>query len=285
MKKIIFAIFLITSNCYAMDPSTFVLLQVTVPSMITEMSRDDKFDQFSAVTVRAVGKGNTCDAALENAKSIAIEKAVGVWMYGEKVLNNEVYKEKVVEYSGGLIKSYNVIRNECTTIEIEAEVVPRTNKISTNSSSVSNETRDLLKSRLENEKRRIKSIQEVNNRSKAIAFDIKEIELQPSKIIIIGQMSFQEKWKHDYNDLRKQTGNFVLDSFYKPIMINVKGYNFGKEIFNTKYQLNYTGFELYKITNSGNVIIYPNKTDTIKLTFPVDSSRIINVDKFEVNIL
>ena len=283
MRRFLLAIALVTTNAYA-DPSV-MLLQLTVPPFISEMFRGDKIGEKSSVTVNAIGNGKTCEQALENAKQVAIEKAVGVWMYGERIVQQEQYNEKIVEYSGGLIKQYEVVRNDCTTIEIQAEVVPRTNKIKTSSAEVSQQTRDHLKSKIDNEKLRRLAIKEVNDRSKAISFEIKDIEFQTNKMIVVGEMSFQPKWKHDYFDLKKQSGNFVLDSFYKPIHVNVKGFNAGKEIFNTKYQLNYDKVEIYRISDNGIVTIYPNRTETIKLTFPVDSSRIMDVDKFMVSIL
>jgi hypothetical protein len=282
MKHLLLATALVATSVHA---NPIVWIQATVPAIITEFSREDKFDKTSSITVTAVGKGKTCEQALENAKATAVEKAVGVWMSGEKTVDQDVYRERIVEYSGGLIKSYKVIRNECTTIEIQAEVVARSNKISTNSASVPQETRDHLKAKIENEKKRQVAIKEVNDRSKAIAFDIKNIEFQTDKMVIVGEMYFQEKWKHDYNDLRSQTGNFILDSFHKRIHLNVKGYNLGKEVFNTRYQLHYDGVDLYHVHESGKVAIYPNRRDIIKLTFPVDSSRIMDVDKFQVTIL
>jgi hypothetical protein len=285
MKKLLLATALVVTNAHAMDPSAFVWIQVTVPSIISEMSREDKFVERSPIIVQSVGNGKTCEQALLNAKNTAIEKAVGVWMYGEKSVQQELYKERIVEYSGGLIKKYRVIRNDCTTVEIEAEVVSRINKIKTNSSDVSRETLERLHDKIENEKKRQAAIKEVNNRSKAIAFDIKEIEFEINKMIVVGEMSFQQKWKHDYYDLKKHAGIFTLDSFKKPIHIMVKGYNFGKEVFSAKYQLNYNLIELYHVNDSGNVAIYANKKDMIKLTFPVDSGKIMNVEKFDVTIL
>jgi hypothetical protein len=283
MKQLMLVATALVATSVHADPITWI--QAIVPSIITVLSREDKFDKTSSVTVTAIGKGKTCEQALENAKVTAIEKAVGVWMSGEKTVDQDVYKERIVEYSGGLIKSYKVIRNECTTIEIQAEVVSRSNKINTNSANVTQETRDHLKAKIENEKKRNLAIKEVNNRSKAIAFDIKNIEFQLDKMVIVGEMYFQEKWKHDYNDLRTQTDNFILDSFHNRIHLNVKGYNLGKEVFNKRYQLDYDGVDLYHVHDSGKVAIYPNRRDMIKLTFPVDSSRIINVDKFQVSIL
>lgn len=235
--------------------------------------------------VVATGVGKTCEQALENAKVVAVEKVAGLWMNAQRHTDGEKYNEKITDYTGGLIKSYTIIDNQCTKVTIEAQVVPRTNKILSGGADVSQQTRTQLQEKIANEKKRLTAIKEVNDRSKAIAFEIKDIELLPDRMKVVGEMSFQEKWKHDYYDLKKQAGSFELDSFYKPLYINVKGYNLGREVFNQRYQLSYDNWVLYNIQRNGDVTIYPDRKDTIKLTFPVESGRIMSVDKFEVSLI
>ena len=103
-------------------------------------------------------------------------------------------------------------------------------------------------------------------------------------MMFTGDMGFQEKWKQDYYDLKKQAGKFNLDSFDKPIFVNVKGYENGREVYNQKFQLNYD-VKLFGVRDNGEVVIYPDRKDRIKLTFTVDSGKIMAVDKFEVTIL
>jgi hypothetical protein len=283
MKKLLLVSALVSTNALA-DPS--VLLQVIIPPFIYESSREDKApEERQPMEVVATGVGKTCDQALENAKVAAVEKVSGLWMTAQRHTDGEKYNESITDYTGGVIKSYTIVSNECTKVTIDAQVVPRTNKIVSGGADVSQQTRGHLQEKIANEKKRLVAIQEVNNRNKAIAFDIKDIELIPSKMSVTGEVFFQEKWKHDYYDLKKQAGKFTLDSFHKPIYVNVKGYNVGKEVFNQQYQLNYDQWVLYQIQRDGDVTIYPDRKDTIKLTFPVDSGRIMTVDKFEVSLL
>ena len=281
MKRIILATLFVACSAHA-DP--LVLLQVTIPSLLQQTFREDKFAEFPPTTVEATGKGNTCDQALENAKRLAVDKAVGAWMYGERVVDQDKYREKMVEYSGGLIKSYSIVSNDCTTVTIKAEVVPRSNKINTNSAEVPQEVRDRLRDKIKNENSRRLAIAEVNDRTKAFGFAVNDVELDNDKLVITGTMHYQDKWKNDYRDLRNQAGSFTLDSFYAPVYVDVKGYNLGKEIFSQRFQLNYD-VKLFATKNNGEVVIYPDRVDKIRLTFPVDSGRIMNVDKFVVRVI
>lgn len=283
MKRLILASALVSSTALA-NPT--VLLQIAVPPLIYQAYRDDKEpEEKTPMTVTVTGVGKTCEAALENAKVAAVDRVAGLWLSGVRKTDGESYNERIVDYTGGVIKSYTIVDNKCTQVTIEADVVPRTNKIVTGGASVTKQTRDHLREKVANEQKRLTAIQEVNNRSKAIAFDIKDIELMPEKISVTGSVFFQEKWKHDYYDLKKHSGVFTLDSFYAPIIVNVRGYKIGEEVFNARYQLSYDSWKLYRIQDDGGVTIYPNRMDTIKLTFPVDSGILMAVDKFEVTLL
>lgn len=283
MKRFLLAA-LVSTNAYAIDPVTVVMLQVATPAVMYESWNESPVEK-DPVVVRSVGVGKTCERALENAKTSAIDTAVGVWMSSEKNVYNSDYNEKIVEYSGGIIKSYKVLNNTCNTVEIEAEVIPRSNKVKTTSADISTEMKDTLKAKLENEKKRQIAIAEVNNRSKAIGFDIKDIEFIGNKVIITGDMFFQKKWVNDYLDLKKQAGGFILDNFHKPIKLNIIGTSNGKEVYSSIYQLNYDGIELYRVENDDSVTIFPKKRDTIRLTFMMDSGIIMNVDKLTVRVL
>lgn len=282
MKRLILASALVSSSALA-DPS--VLLHVVIPPMIYQSYREDKApDEKMPMTVVATGVGKTCEQALENAKVIAVERVAGLWMTAERNTDGKQYNEKITDYTGSLIKSYTVIDNQCTRITIEAQVVPRTNKIATGGASVKQEARDHLQEKIKNEQKRVLAIKEVNDRSKAVVFEVKDIEFDLNKMVIVAEASFQEKWKADYYDLKKHAGSFQLDSFYKPLMVVVKGYKVGNEVFTQQYQLRYDAWDLYRVRGD-DVIIFPDRKDKIKLTFPVDSGRIMAVDKFEVTLL
>ena len=283
MKRLILASALVSSSALA-DPS--VIAQIIFPPMIYQSYREDKApEQKDPITVVATGVGKTCDQALQNAKITAVDKVAGLWISGERHTDGKDYNEKIVDYTGGVIKSYTIVDNQCNKVTIEAEVVPRTNKITTGGATVSKETRTHLQEKLYNEQKRLLAIKEIDNRTKAIYFKIQDIEMTPKVIIITGDVGYQDKWKQDYYDLKKHSGKFELESFTKPIMLNVKGFENGKEVFNKNFQMNYNNWVLYSYRQNGDVVIYPDRNDRIKLTFPVETSRIVDVDKFEVTIL
>lgn len=284
MKKLLLALTLVSTGVSA-DPITFVALQATIPPIIYQAYRDDKTpEQKDPVTVVATGVGNTCEKALENAKVVAVDKVAGLWMSTERNTNGDNYNESITDYSGGIIKSYTIIDNQCNNVTIEAQVVPRSNKISSNSANVNN-VREHLKSKIDNEHKRQLAIKEVNNRSKAIGFEIKDIQFEMNKLIVSGKMFFNDKWKHDYHDLKSHAGSFNLDSFHKPVYVNLKGYNNGNVILDEKYQLDYNRMQLYSIDREGKVTIYTNRSDELRLTFLVNSGKIVDVDKLVVNFM
>lgn len=282
MKRLILASALVSTSALA-DPT--VLLNLVVPPMIYQSYREDKApEEKMPMTVVATGEGKTCEQALENAKVIAVERVAGLWMTAERNTDGKQYNEKITDYTGSLIKSYTVIDNQCNRITIEAQVVPRTNKIASGGADVKQETRDHLQEKINNERKRQLAIKEVNDRSKAVLLEVQDIEFDLNKMIIVVDASFQEKWKHDYYDLKKHAGKIQLDSFYKPLRVAVKGYKVGNEVFSQQYQLQYEAWNLYRIRDD-DVIIHPERKDRIKLTFPVDSGKIMSVDKFVVNLI
>lgn len=287
MKNYLFALMLVSTSVSAIEPITTLAIQV-VPSMVLYNGEPSIKDR-EPVTVVTTGVGKTCDQALTNAKNSAVEKAVGVWMNSEAHSDMNSYSEKITQYSGGLIESYNIISNECNKVTIEATVISRSNKITTNSANIPNKTVDLLQQKIANEQKRQLAIKEVNDRSKAIGFEISNIEFKyidsKTYVVVEGDMFFQDKWKHDYYDLMQQTNKFNLSSFDKPVKVALVGYNSNKEILNTTYQLNYDGIELWWVERDGEVKIRPNKRDKIRLTFLVNSGIITSVDKLFVRVI
>lgn len=236
------------------------------------------------------GKGKTCEQAVENAKIAAVDTAVGLWLSAEQQTDGKQYAERITSYSGGLITKYEVLQNNCTDVTIKAVVVPRTNKMVSNSAYVKQEHLNQLQQQIENDKKRAEIIKQVSDRSKAFAYDISNIELKhvdgETFVVVTGVVHYQEKWLHDYQDLHEQAGGFNLPEFYKPLRVRLTGYNFNKKVFEEKYQYSsYDEFTLYGITRDGWVVINPDATNKIKLTFKVDSGKIMAVDKFEVNLL
>lgn len=240
--------------------------------------------------VIVTGKGKTCDQAIENAKIAAVDTAVGLWLTAEQDTDGKQYAERITSYSGGLITKYEVLTNECTNVTIKATVVPRSNRMISNSASLNKESLTQLQAQIENDIKREQALKQINDRSKAFAYDISKIELKhvngETFVIIDGELHYQEKWLNDYIDLHQQAGYFNLLEFHKPIYVKLVGYSYNKKVFEEKYQYSsHNDFPLYGITRDGWVVVKPNAKRRIRLTFNVDSGIIMGVDKFVVTLI
>lgn len=239
--------------------------------------------------VIVTGKGKTCDQAIENAKIAAVDTAVGLWLTAERDTDGKQYAERITSYSGGLITKYEILTNECTNVTIKATVVPRSNRMVSNSAYVKKESLSQLQSQLENDVKRNAALNLLNDRSKAFVYNISTIEFKlidgETLVIIEGELSYQEKWLNDYINLQQQAGRLNLTNFYKPVYVKLIGFKNNRKVFEHTYQYNtYNDFPLYAITPNGIVIDYESRSK-LRLTFNVESGKIMSVDKFEVNLL
>lgn len=289
MKRLLLAFALLLAQpSYAVDGALLTVTKflpgVVFQSIFEEAPEDRHVDKPEA-TVTAAGFGETCDGALENAKKIAVEKVNGAWISGDRHVRDNLFSERISEYNGGLIRSYKVLRNDCTHVIIEAKVVPRSNRVHTNSGNVPKEVRTHLESRIENEKKLAQSVSYVDDRSSALAFDFDNVEYKPNnhttKVVIDGKVYFQEKWVHDYFELNKQAYQKPqLNSFYKPLYVNVKGYDYGKEVFDVTFRF-YDDLQIYHIRPQG-VIIYPRRANEVRLNFNVPNDIVKNITQYKV---
>ena len=92
--------------------------------------------QAETMTVQASGFGDTCEQALTAAKRSALDKVNGAWVHSVERVSNGKHGEEIFQYSGGVIKSYKYLRDDCTYVIIEAEVVKQSNKVQSASADV-----------------------------------------------------------------------------------------------------------------------------------------------------
>ncbi len=239
----------------------------------------------SAVNVVASGEGLTCEEALTNAKINAVDKVNGTWLNGNAYVRDNQYKENITVYNGGVVKSYKVLKDDCKYIIIEADVVHQSNKVETNSAKVSQDLFNHMVSKVENEKKLSKAVEVLNDRSKALAFKISNVEYQykgiSTLVVITGDLYLQEKWLNDYKSLAKEV-NFDLPKFDEPLMVNVKGLDTGKEITDNSFRIyDDQNLEVYHYHNG--VRVYPARKDTLKLSFLVNTSKLKEVNEFVVS--
>ena len=239
----------------------------------------------NAANVVASGEGLTCEEALVNAKINAVDKVNGTWVHGNSYVRDNLFSEKITTYNGGVVKSYKVLKDDCKYIIIEAEVVPQSNKVETNSAKVSQDLFNHMIAKVENEEKLSKAVEVLNDRSKALTFKIKNIQYQykgiATLVTVEGDLSLQEKWINDYKALSKEA-SFDLPKFDKPLMVNVKGLDSGKEVTDNSFRL-YDDENLQVYHYHNGLRVYPTKKDTLKLSFLVNTSKLKEVNEFVVS--
>ena len=239
----------------------------------------------AAVPVVASGEGYTCEEALINAKIAAVDKVNGTWLHGNSYVRDNLFKEKITTYNGGVVKSYKVLKDDCKYVIIEADVVPQSNKVQANSANVPADMFTHMMSKSENQSKLSKAAEVLNDRSKALAFKISNVEYQykgiSTLVIIHGDLTLQEKWVNDYISLKKEA-EFDLPVFDKPLMVNVKGFDTGKELTDNSFRI-YDDQNLEVYNYRRELAIYPDKKDTIKLSFLVNTSKLKDVNEFVVS--
>jgi len=94
-----------------------------------------------AEEVTVTGYGANYGAALENAKTLALEKGASTFIIGENRARNGRVTEEIDQYNGGVIKSYRVISKHDDAlsyeVEIVADVVPKDNRVIRNTTEFS----------------------------------------------------------------------------------------------------------------------------------------------------
>lgn len=241
-----------------------------------------------ALEVMAAGFGNTYEESLKNAKMVALDKVNGAWINGDSYVRNGMFSEKITQYNGGVIRKYEVMKNDVTFVIIKADVVPRSeNTVYTNTGDVSNDMRSELDGRRDNYTARQKAIKVIDNRERAIAFKVSSIQYvnqgQSTIVVIRGVASLQPMWVQSYNELQKEAGYFDLDSFYRPLYVSVIGYDTGVIATSVTNKF-YDDLSLWTFAPFG-VVVRPKYSDEVELKIKVDTDTLKKVDKFEVRFL
>lgn len=239
----------------------------------------------SAYEVVASGVGKDYNESLQNAKMAALDKVNGAWINGDAYVRNNMFTEKITQYNGGVIRTYNVIKSTPNYVTIVADVVPRDkNGMTTNTLDVPSDMRSELGGRQENYKSRQEAIKVIDNRERALSFESEKVEYEnlgdKTKVIITGKVTIQQMWNSQYQELISTAGYFNLDNFYKPLYVNIKGYDFDRVVYNNTFNF-YDDLTVYKITPHG-VVISPKTVDRVRLTMTVPTEQLKLVNKFEV---
>ena len=254
------------------------------------------FNAQADVTVQASGTGDTCKQALDAAKRSALDKANGSFIHSVERDQNGRYSSNVEEYSGGMIKSYKYLRDDCTFVIIEVQVVPRSNVVQINGNELRNDQIIHLQGIKEAEDQKQKAIKLLDNRREALYFKTDKVEMAVAgsdvDVGITGEFALKDKWKSDYKDLREMFGWFNLPSFADDAAVLVTAYDAdNKKVFErTIYRSWRAGGEwnIWRMRTWGvnrTVDVRIHETDPVVLSFRVPMKQLEVVKTFKVEVI
>jgi hypothetical protein len=254
------------------------------------------FVAFSAqaedATIQASGTGETCKQALDAAKRSALEKANGSFLYSVERDNNGKYYSQVEEYSGGVIKSFKYLRDDCTFVIIEAQVARRSNIVQFTGVDVKNDQIVHVQGIKDEQDRKQKAVKLIDNRREAIYFKATDTSMQLVDnvvgVTLSGTFAFKDKWKADYKDIREMYGWFNLPSFAADDAVLVTGLDENDIPVFTRKIVGNDGWRMWYITKYGvnrSVEVRIHETDSVKLKFGVKFEDLERVKKFMVEVI
>jgi len=160
----------------------------------------------NSAPVTSTGYGEDFNSAVTAAKIAALEQATGTWIDSEHFLKDGKTRESIVQYNGGVIKSYKVISyiNNEATIEADVDVV-KDNRVGTRSSSIPPDVRLSLLQKQEKAQQINSSVKFLDDRNKAFIFTPSNIEYSTrgdtTIVSVVGVLSYTPKWISDVRSL------------------------------------------------------------------------------------
>jgi hypothetical protein len=293
MKRLIGAIaFAIATSASAQGFIGVIPAGLSVTRFIVDITDKDRLENTDPVVVQASGTGNTCDAALLNAKRHALEKVNGSWIRSVERSKDGSYEEDIVQYSGGVIKSYKYLRNDCTFVIIEAEVQKRSNRVQMEQADVTKNNIIHVQGIKESIDRKQQAVSKLDSRSSAIYFKPNVTEFavigNDVAIKINGTFAFNDKWRADYLELREQFGYFNLPSFDSYARIVITAYDSSKkEVYKTSF-VHEGEWKLWKRRSYGatpSIEVYTQKTEDANVKFRIPYNKLQDVRSFVVEVI
>ena len=252
--------------------------------------------QADVTTVTASGTGDTCKQALDAAKRSALEKTNGSFLHSVERDQNGRYTSNVEEFSGGMIKSYKYLRDDCTFVIIEAQVVRRSNIVQFTGTELKSEQIVHLQGIKESEDQKQKAVKLLDNRREALYFKTDKVEMKLAgydvDVSIAGEFALKDKWKSDYKDIREMYGWFNLPSFAEDAEVLVTAYDANdKKVFERRIQRTWRAggeWNIWRMKTWGvnrTVDVRIHEKDPLKVMFRVPMNQLEVVKSFKVEVI
>jgi hypothetical protein len=295
MKKLLVtALCAVSLNVSAQSFINVIPTSISVTRFVVDLTDKDSLENTPPVVVQASGTGETCDQALLNAKRNALEKVNGSWVRSVERSQNGLYEEDIVQYSGGVVKSYKYLRDDCKFVIIEAEVMKRSNRVQMEAADISKNQIIHIQGIKESLDRKKQAVSKLNSRSDAIFFKPKNTSMRVIEgtndvaVSIDGVFAYKDKWRADYLELREQFGYFNLTAFESDARIKIVGYDSARnQVFSTSF-VHSGDWKLWGRKTYGaspTMEVYTHRTEEVKVKFRVPMDKLDNVRSFIVEVI
>lgn len=270
---------------------------LSITRFLLDLTDKDRVENSDPVLVKASGTGNTCEQALTAAKRNALEAVSGSWIHSVERSKDGKYEEDIVQYSGGVVKSYKYLKDECTFVIIEAEVMKRSNRVQMESTDVTKNQIVHLQGIKESQDRKAKAVSKLDNRREAIYFKTENLSMQMVEdnavdVVIKGEFNYKDKWRADYKDVREMFGWFNLPSFADDAEVLVTAVDAdGKKLFTRTIQRTFRAggeWNMWYIKSWGatrTVDLRIHEKDSVKLSLRVPYNQMVQVKSFMVEVI
>ncbi len=296
--------FLLTALCaLSLNANAQVQVASAVPAglsitrFILDLTDKDRLENTDPVIVKASGTGDTCEQALTSAKRRALEAVNGTWVHSVERSKDGNYEEDIVQYSGGVVKSYKYLKDECTFVIIEAEVMKRSNRVQMETTDVTKNQIVHLQGIKESRDRKAQAVAKLDDRRKAIYFKTEKLSMEMVTddyvdVSINGEFNYQDKWRADYKDVREMFGWFNLPSFAADAEVLVTALDSnGKKVFTKNISRSWRAggeWNMWYIKNWGverTVELRIHEKDPVKLKMRVPYNQMVQVKSFVVEVI
>ena len=161
-----------------------------------------------AVEVTVTGQGSTYDRALANAKMLALEQVTGTFVIGESEYKDNVFRDSMEEYNGGVIKSFRV--KEHNRFNTHVEVTITADVVEKKDNRVEGKNGQPFNVEFEEFEQRRAVVDKLDNVNRMVAINVDkptyEIDRLYSTVSIRVGMKVQPKWISDVQSFTSVIG-------------------------------------------------------------------------------
>ena len=172
-----------------------------------------------AKEVIATGYGTTAELALQNAKTVAIEQVASTFVTGNTTVTDDIYRSRIEQYHGGLIRRYQVLAVEqvdgliSTRIRADVDTEKVNTVITDQGADVSKETTGHLSDAADEFARTGRIVAALDDPHQAFVIRIAKVNYrnrgQLTDIEIDAQITMNPKWYDDVKTMAKTIGRKV----------------------------------------------------------------------------